>query len=75
VVSPDGKWVYVVNTLSRTVSVISADLTNLQPRSFEVEKGPVDVKITPDGRRVLVVNEQSHSLFIGDLHPAEAAQK
>jgi len=66
-VSPDGKRVFVVNTEDRNVMMLPADLSSLEPRSFPVEKGPVDIKVAPDNRTVLVVNEQSHSLLIVEI--------
>jgi len=49
--------------------ILPADLSSLEPRSFPVEKGPVDIKVAPDNRTVLVVNEQSHSLLIIEIPP------
>jgi DNA-binding beta-propeller fold protein YncE len=65
--SPDGKNVYVVNTGSRNVSILPADLSRLEARMLQVDKGPVDIKVAPDGRRVVVVNEQSHCLMVVDV--------
>ena len=65
--SPNGKRVFVVNTQSRTVSVLPTDLSTLQALTFTVEKGPVDVKVAPDNRTIVVVNEQSSSLTIADV--------
>jgi DNA-binding beta-propeller fold protein YncE len=66
-VSPDGKRVFVVNTESRNVSILPADLSSLQAQSFNVEKGPVDIEVAPDNRTVVVVNEQSHSITVADM--------
>jgi DNA-binding beta-propeller fold protein YncE len=63
-VSHDGKQVFVVNTESRNVSVFPADLSRLEAQTFPVEKGPVDIKVAPDNRSIVVVNEQSHSLMV-----------
>ena len=66
-VSGDGKFVYVVNTGSKTVSVFPTDLSDLQARTLKVGKGPVDIEIGPDNRTVVVVNEQSHSLSVAQF--------
>jgi DNA-binding beta-propeller fold protein YncE len=66
-ISPDGKRVIVVNTKSRTVSVLPTDLSSLQATTFPVEKGPVGIQAAPDNRSVVVANEQSNSLSIVEI--------
>jgi DNA-binding beta-propeller fold protein YncE len=66
-VSPDGKWVCVVNSGSRNVSVLQADLSDLEAQTFRVEKNATDIKIGPDNRTVFVVNELSNSIVVAEI--------
>ena len=66
-VSPDGKRVFVVNTGSRSVTVISADLTDLNSKTFSVDKGSTDIKIAADNRTVYVISEETNALTIVDV--------
>jgi YVTN family beta-propeller protein len=66
-VSNDGKRVFVANYESRNVAVLPADLSNLNPETFEVDRGPTDIKVAPNNRTIYVVNELSNSIVIADL--------
>jgi YVTN family beta-propeller protein len=66
-VSNDGKRVFVVSNTSRNVSILPADLSSLDPETFEVDRGPTDIKIAPDNRTAYVVNELSDSIVIAEL--------
>jgi 6-phosphogluconolactonase (cycloisomerase 2 family) len=48
------------------VSILASDLRNLVAETFEVDRGPTDIKIAPDNRTVYVVNELSNSMVIAD---------
>jgi DNA-binding beta-propeller fold protein YncE len=66
-VSPDGKRVFVVNVGTRNVSIFPTDLSSLEGQTFNVERGPTDIKIAPDNRTVYVVNELSNSITVADI--------
>ena len=66
-VSPDGKRIFVVNAGSRNVSIFASDLRNLVAETFDVDRGPTDVKIAPDNRTVYVINEMSNTLVVADI--------
>jgi hypothetical protein len=59
--------VFVVNTLSRTVSILPANLSSLKADTMEIDKGSVDIKVGPDNRTIFVVSEQSHSLLVAEV--------
>ena len=53
-VSPDSRWVYVANTLDRTVSVIEA-ATGLVARTVETaDTTPAGLAVSLDGRHIIV---------------------
>src|SRR5262245_48025187 len=54
-ITPDGRFVYVNNFTSNTVSVIRT-LDNKVIKTIRVGKNPMHVKISPDGKRVYVIN-------------------
>jgi YVTN family beta-propeller protein/autotransporter-associated beta strand protein len=56
VVAPDGRRVYVINTLSDSVTVIDASSATAVGAPIPVGDGPFDIDITPDGRKVYVSN-------------------
>lgn len=69
-VSPDGKFIYVANTLDGTVSVLGVDLTQ-QPvaaviDTLNVGTEPYGVAITPNGQKVYVTNSRSNSVSVID---------
>jgi DNA-binding beta-propeller fold protein YncE len=66
-VSNDGKRVFVANNTSRTVSFLPTDLSSLETETFEVDRGPTDIKVAPDNRTVYVVNELSNSIVVAEL--------
>jgi YVTN family beta-propeller protein len=63
-VSPDGKRVFVVNSGARSVSIVPSDLSSLDFKTFEVEKGSTDVKVGKDNHTVYVVNELTNSVYV-----------
>ena len=65
-VSPDGKRLFVVNAGSRNVSIFPADLSSLDAETFEVDKGPTDIKVGSDNRTVYVINELSNTLVVAE---------
>lgn len=73
-VSPNGKFVYAANLADQSISII--DLNQLAqysdtkiPPTFTVGKGPWDVKITPDGKKLLVTNSYEASIGTCDVDP------
>lgn len=70
-VTPDGKFVYVANTIDGTVSVLAVDVT-AQPvaqvvATLEVGTEPYGVAITPNGQKVYVTNSRSNSISVIDV--------
>ena len=65
-VSPDGKRLFVVNAGSRNVSIFPADLSSLDAATFDVERGPTDIKVAPDNRTVYVINELTNTLVVAE---------
>jgi YVTN family beta-propeller protein len=70
VVSPDGQFVYVANTVDGTVSVLKVDLTQ-QPAASVVATLPVGtepygIALTPNGQKAYVTNARSNSVSIID---------
>jgi YVTN family beta-propeller protein len=63
VVSPDGSAVYVANSGSNTVSVISAS-TNSVIGTIAVGNDPVFVAVSPDGSTVFVSNNQDNTVSV-----------
>jgi YVTN family beta-propeller protein len=70
VISPDGKFVYVANTLDGTVSVLQVDLT-VQPvatllTTLTVGTEPYGIALTPNGTKAYVTNARSNSVSVID---------
>jgi YVTN family beta-propeller protein len=66
-ISHDGKRVFVANHDSHNIAVIPADLSNLEPETFAVDRGPTDIKMGSDDKTVYVVNELSNSIVILEI--------
>jgi YVTN family beta-propeller protein len=64
--SPDGKWVYVTNYGSDSVTVINTDW-NMPYFTVGVGDGPIGVAISNDGRRLYVANYLGDSVSIIDI--------
>ena len=54
-VTPDGRYVYITNNGSGTVSVIDA-VTDKVVGSVSVPAGPIGVAVTPDGKYAFVTS-------------------
>jgi YVTN family beta-propeller protein len=67
--SPDGALLYVANTTSDTVSVIST-ASNQVVATVSVGLEPVSVAVRPDGLEVWVSNHVSDSVSVIDTDPA-----
>ncbi|HEY8494703.1 MAG TPA: beta-propeller fold lactonase family protein, partial [Myxococcota bacterium] len=69
VLSPDGSTLYVANTTSNTVSVIST--ANPGPGTqVEVGVEPVSLAVKPNGTELWVANHVSDSVSVVDVNPA-----
>lgn len=65
VLSPDERWVYVVNPDSGSVSVIDTS-TNSRFREIQVGSDPRCVAVSSDGSTLFVTNQRSNTLTIID---------
>ncbi len=69
-VSPDGKTIYVTNTIDGTVSVLAVDVTK-QPAAevvatLDVGTEPYGIALTPNGQKAYVTNARSNSVSVID---------
>jgi YVTN family beta-propeller protein len=65
-ITPDGKKVYVTNSMPvNNVSVIDT-ATNTVTATVPVEGNPVGVAVTPDGTKAYVVSQGTNSVFVID---------
>ena len=77
VATPNGRYAYVTNTGSGTVSSYgirrSGKIALLQAAAAPSGAGPIDAAVSPEGRRLFVLNAGSHSItsftigYEGDL--------
>src|SRR5262245_51002369 len=69
-VSPDGTRIYVANTVSGTVSVLSVDRTasayGLSVLTIPVGTEPYALALTPSGKKLYVANARSNSISVID---------
>lgn len=65
VVSPDGQWVYAVNSTA-SVDVIET-FSNTVVRNIEVGSGPSAIVITPDGNWLYVANAGDNTVSVVDV--------
>jgi YVTN family beta-propeller protein len=73
-VSPSGGEIYVANTTSNTLSILSAAPLK-QLRQIEVGLEPVSVAVKPDGSEVWVANHVSDSISVIDTTPGSASYR
>jgi YVTN family beta-propeller protein len=66
VASADGKWLYVANYGSDSVTVINTDF-NIPYYSVGVGDGPIGVAISADGRRLYVANYLGDSVSVVNI--------
>ena len=71
-VSPDGSTVYVANTTSGTVSIVSTGSAR-ELRQVPVGLDPVGLAVRPDGLEVWVANHVSDSVSVIDTDPASSS--
>ena len=64
-ISPNGRFVFVSNTASGTVSVIRAD-RNRVVRTLRVGTEPYGIALTPNGSRAYVANARSNDVSVLD---------
>ncbi len=73
-VSPNGSEVYVANTTSNTLSVLTtAPLRRVREIGVGVE--PVSVAVKPDGSEAWVANHVSDSISVVDMTPGSASYR
>jgi YVTN family beta-propeller protein len=73
-VSPSGHEVYVANTTSNTLSVLTTAPFK-QVRQVNVGLEPVAVAVKPDGSEVWVANHVSDSISVIDVTPGSASYR
>jgi len=73
-VSPSGSEIYVANTSSNTVSVLTASPFR-RIRQVDVGLEPVAVAVKPDGSEVWVANHVSDSISVIDTVPGSASYR
>lgn len=73
-VSPSGHEVYVANTTSHTLSILTSAPFK-QVRQVDVGLEPVAVAVKPDGSEVWVANHVSDSISVIDVTPASASYR
>jgi YVTN family beta-propeller protein len=64
--SPDGRFAYVVNNGSNTVSVIDA-MTNMVTATIPTGAGPSSIAVLPDGHQAYVSNTDGGTLTVLQL--------
>jgi YVTN family beta-propeller protein len=67
--SPDGKFVVVTSHEEPRGTILSSDLRS--QKKVSLEKGPMDLAFHPDGRTVLIANQDAGSISVVDLETAE----
>jgi len=61
--SPDGRFAYVVNNGSNTLSVIDADTLKVTAKP-PTGKAPTAIAVLPDGSRGYISNNKDNSLTV-----------
>ena len=69
VLSADGSRLYVANTTSNSVSVVST-ASHAEIKTIEVGMDPVGLALRPDGQELWVANHVSDSVSVIDLNAA-----
>jgi YVTN family beta-propeller protein len=68
--SPNGKFVYVANTISGTVSVaginLAAGVIGLPWKNIKVGTEPYSLAMTPNGKKLYVANARSNNISVID---------
>jgi YVTN family beta-propeller protein len=64
-ISPDGRYVYVTNMISKNVSVINSEDDKIE-RTIKLNGLPNAIAISPDGKYLYVTDEENFKLFIID---------
>ena len=67
--SPDGRFVVVTSHDEALGTILSADLSD--QRKIRLEKGPMDMAFHPDGKTVLIANQDAGSISVVNLETAE----
>jgi YVTN family beta-propeller protein len=68
---PNGKWVFVANTTSNTVSVLATSIF-FEQRQVEVGLEPGSLAVRPDGTELWVSNHVSDSVSVIDIDEGSA---
>jgi len=63
--TPDGRFVYVTNASSNTVSVIDHATNTVVGSPIPVGASPVGIAVTPDGGFAYVANVNSNTVSVG----------
>ena len=67
--SPDGRFIVVTSHDEAVGTILHSSLT--EQRKLRLEKGPMDMAFHPDGKTVLIANQDAGSISVVDLDTAE----
>ena len=70
--SPDGRFIVVTSHDEAIGTVLRSNLTD--QRKIRLEKGPMDMAFHPDGKTVLIANQDAGSISVVSLDTAEVLQ-
>ena len=70
--SPDGRFIVVTSHDEAVGTILSGDL--IGQRKIRLEKGPMDMAFHPDGKTVLIANQDAGSISVVNLETAEILQ-
>lgn len=71
--SPDGKWLYVVNSSGASVSAISTETDEVAAKLIMVGDDPQGILFSPDSRWAFVVNKGSNSISVINVEKHDVA--
>ena len=70
--SPDGRFIVVTSHDESVGTILGGDLRG--QRKIRLEKGPMDMAFHPDGKTVLIANQDAGSVSVVNLETAEVVE-
>jgi YVTN family beta-propeller protein len=70
--SPDGRFIVVTSHDEAVGTILGGDLSG--QRKIRLEKGPMDMAFHPDGKTVLIANQDAGSVSVVNLETAEVVE-